>query len=117
VSQRQLFVHYRWDGFRSPVVNDELNWVKAGGAVPMKFSLSGNYGLTILPAATRGPRQRASAPLFTMSSSLGFTSRSPCGERGDRGRARCRIVWCTSPPEPLRSRPPQRPSARLSVGG
>lgn len=42
-------VNYNWAGFRSPVDNNGiLNVAKAGSAIPMKFSLSGNQGLSIL---------------------------------------------------------------------
>lgn len=41
-------VHYDWSGFRQPVDNlPSLNTVRAGSAVPVKFSLSGNQGLSI----------------------------------------------------------------------
>jgi hypothetical protein len=43
------FVHYAFNGFRSPVDNlPTLNTVKAGSAVPVKFSLSGDQGLGII---------------------------------------------------------------------
>ena len=45
------FVHYAFSGFFSPVDNlPTLNTVKAGSAVPMKFSLSGDQGLGIIAA-------------------------------------------------------------------
>jgi hypothetical protein len=45
------FVHYAFNGFRSPVDNlPTLNTAKAGSAVPVKFSLSGNQGLGIIPS-------------------------------------------------------------------
>jgi hypothetical protein len=40
-------VIYHWTGFFQPVDNDKLNTVKAGSAIPVKFSLSGNQGLNI----------------------------------------------------------------------
>ncbi len=44
-------VIYAWDGFRQPVDNlPALNVVKAGSAVPVKFSLGGNQGLAIMAA-------------------------------------------------------------------
>jgi hypothetical protein len=44
-------VHYLFTGFFSPISNlPVLNMVKAGSAVPVKFSLSGNKGLNILAA-------------------------------------------------------------------
>jgi len=54
------FVHYAFDGFRSPVDNlPTLNTVKAGSAVPVKFSLSGDQGLGIIdsgyPASIKAP--------------------------------------------------------------
>lgn len=44
-------VVYRWSGFAQPVDNlPTVNSVKAGSAVPVKFSLGGNYGLNIFAA-------------------------------------------------------------------
>lgn len=40
-------VRYAWAGFFRPVDNGVLNSVKAGSAVPVKFSLGGNMGLDI----------------------------------------------------------------------
>lgn len=48
-------VHYPWTGFFRPVDNlPMVNGVKAGSAVPVKFSLGGNMGLAIF--ATGYPR-------------------------------------------------------------
>jgi hypothetical protein len=43
------FVRYPFGGFQRPV--EDVNTVKAGQAVPIKFSLGGNRGLGILPSA------------------------------------------------------------------
>jgi len=44
-------VHYLFTGFFSPISNlPVLNTVKAGSAIPIKFSLSGNKGLNIFAA-------------------------------------------------------------------
>lgn len=44
-------VIYNWSGFRQPVDNmPVLNKAKAGSAIPVKFSLSGNQGLNIFAA-------------------------------------------------------------------
>lgn len=44
-------VHYPWTGFFRPVDNlPMVNGVKAGSAVPVKFSLGGNMGLAIFAA-------------------------------------------------------------------
>jgi hypothetical protein len=46
-----VVVSYDWKGFFRPVDNSPtLNVVKAGSAVPMKFSLGGNQGLAIFAA-------------------------------------------------------------------
>ena len=46
-------VQYSFTGFFSPVANPPVfNVVKAGGAVPVKFSLSGNKGLNIFAAGS-----------------------------------------------------------------
>jgi len=41
-------VIYNFSGFLSPVNGDMVNQAKAGQAVPIKFSLSGDFGLGIL---------------------------------------------------------------------
>jgi hypothetical protein len=43
-------VTYAFDGFYRPVVNEGANVMKAGAAVPIKFSLSGDQGLDIFAA-------------------------------------------------------------------
>ncbi len=43
-------VDYAWNGFFQPVDNNMLNSVKAGSAIPVKFSLNGNQGLNIFAA-------------------------------------------------------------------
>ncbi len=40
-------VVYDWSGFFRPVDNDLLNSVKAGSAIPVKFSLGGDQGLNV----------------------------------------------------------------------
>jgi hypothetical protein len=50
-SSFNVVVSYAWNGFFRPVDNlPTLNVVKAGSAVPMKFSLGGNQGLGIFAA-------------------------------------------------------------------
>jgi hypothetical protein len=47
----QVHVTYAWIGFFKPVDNlPTVNTVKAGSAVPVKFSLSGNQGMDIFQA-------------------------------------------------------------------
>ena len=54
------FVHYAFNGFRSPVDNlPTLNTVKAGSAVPVKFSLSGDQGLGIIASGYPASKQVA----------------------------------------------------------
>jgi len=44
---------YEWGGFQSPIdTGDVVNSVKAGSAVPIKFSLTGDHGLAILAAGS-----------------------------------------------------------------
>jgi Bacterial Ig-like domain/Cadherin-like domain len=46
-------VDYKFDGFRQPVdMNGVFNSAKAGQSIPMKFSLFGNKGLSILQPST-----------------------------------------------------------------
>ena len=42
---------FAWDGFFSPIENDTTNQVKAGRAIPIKFSLGGYQGLDIFAMA------------------------------------------------------------------
>jgi hypothetical protein len=44
----KVTINYNWNGFFQPVDNlPTLNLVKAGSAIPVKFSLNGNMGLNI----------------------------------------------------------------------
>jgi hypothetical protein len=69
-----------WEGFYPPVEAEPiLNAVKAGSAVPLKFSLGGNYGLNVID--TGGP---ASQPLecATMDPSGELQPVQPAGRSG-----------------------------------
>jgi len=47
----KITVKYKWSGFFQPVdMEGVLNQVKAGSAIPVKFSLGGNMGLNIFAA-------------------------------------------------------------------
>jgi hypothetical protein len=51
-------VVYNWHGFFAPVDNlPTINVSKAGSAIPVKFSLSGNQGLNIFAAGSPSSRQ------------------------------------------------------------
>jgi hypothetical protein len=43
-------VIYRWSGFFQPVDNAAMNVAKSGSTIPVKFSLGGNQGLSVLLA-------------------------------------------------------------------
>lgn len=43
-------VIYNWTGFFQPIDNNMLNTAKGGSGIPVKFSLSGNQGLSIFAA-------------------------------------------------------------------
>lgn len=43
-------IPYEFDGFFRPVRNEALNKAKAGSSLPIKFSLSGDFGLDIFGA-------------------------------------------------------------------
>ena len=59
-------VVYDFDGFYRPVdMNSSSNSVKAGSAVPIKFSLDGDQGLDILAAGLRRSRSRHARPALT----------------------------------------------------
>jgi HYR domain len=49
-------VNYAWTGFFEPIANNAVNSVKAGSAVPVKFSLGSNQGMNILSATTPNPK-------------------------------------------------------------
>jgi hypothetical protein len=63
-------VNFDWTGFFQPVDNlPTVNTVKAGSAIPVKFSLGGNRGLAIFAAGFPGSRQvscSAAAPNDTV---------------------------------------------------
>jgi hypothetical protein len=46
----KVIVSYNFNGFFQPVDNYAINTVKAGSAIPVKFSLGGNQGLNIFAA-------------------------------------------------------------------
>lgn len=54
-------VIYKWTGFFQPIDNKDasgayiLNKAKAGGTIPVKFSLGGDQGLNILASVTAPP--------------------------------------------------------------
>jgi hypothetical protein len=54
-----VVVGYGFNGFFQPVDKDKLNIVKAGSAIPVKFSLGGNQGLAIF--ATGSPASIATS--------------------------------------------------------
>lgn len=45
-------VAYQWTGFLKPIDNETTNVVKAGGAVPVTFSLAGDQGLGAVSSTT-----------------------------------------------------------------
>lgn len=51
-------VRYGFSEFLEPIDNDEINYAKAGGAIPIKFSLGGDRGLSIF-----APGYPASVPI------------------------------------------------------
>ena len=53
--KEQLGQVYEWDGFFPPIDNVESNVVKAGRAIPVKFSLNGNQGLNIFESGYPKP--------------------------------------------------------------
>jgi hypothetical protein len=57
-SSFKVNVTYRWAGFFQPINNTALNTVKAGSAIPVKFSLGGNMGMNVI--ASGYPRAVAS---------------------------------------------------------
>ena len=60
--QRTYLVNYLFKGFFAPVDNlPTLNVAKAGSAIPVKFSLTGNQGL-VTAALKGGTRAAVSAP-------------------------------------------------------
>jgi hypothetical protein len=64
---------FAFSGFLAPVSNAGLNAVKAGSAVPLKFSLGGNYGLSVFQAGYPKVTQikcDTSAPTSTLDSTV-----------------------------------------------
>jgi hypothetical protein len=68
-SSFKVIVSYNWTGFFSPVDNlPVVNVVKAGQAIPVKFSLGGNMGLSIFAAGY--PTSGATACSVTVSDAI-----------------------------------------------
>jgi len=65
-------VVYPFGGFAAPIANGTLNDLRAGDAVPLKFSLGADYGLDVVTAATQQPIDCATrAPLGAATSAGG----------------------------------------------
>jgi hypothetical protein len=97
--QRQYAVDFSFNGFFEPVNNlPTLNVVKAGSAIPVRFSLGGNQGLDIFYDSTYPASQQiscsSSAPVDTIETTVtaGGSSLSY-----DAGTGRYSYVWKTSP--------------------
>jgi hypothetical protein len=92
--------HVVWPfaGFFSPVNMDKVNIVKAGSAVPVKFSLGGNRGLEIL-AAGAPTSQRVNpdgtAQVDWVEETIDNPGNSPALSY-DAGTQRYQLVWKTS---------------------
>ena len=92
-------VHYQFSGFFSPVDNlPTVNATNAGSAVPVKFSLSGNYGLNIF--ASGYPKSQAIA-CDTASPVDPIEETVTAGSSGlsyDAGADQYNYVWKTAKP-------------------
>ena len=96
--QRTYFVQYPFKGFFAPVDNEPtLNVAKAGSAIPVKFSLTGNQGLDIFFDATYPKSQTiacdASAPADGIESTVTAGSSSLSY---DAGSDQYVYVWKTN---------------------
>jgi hypothetical protein len=65
--------NYHFGGFLAPVSGTDVNTVKAGSGVPVKFSLGGSFGLGILAAGSPTSNQVA-CPINNGTSSIDQTS-------------------------------------------
>lgn len=62
-------VGYRFGGFQQPVSSTDVNIVKAGSGVPIKFSLGGPFGLNVLAAGSPNSKQvvcQSNTPISTV---------------------------------------------------
>ena len=76
-------VNYAWRGVFQPVDNQPmLNSVKAGSAIPVKFSLGGNQGLSIIasgyPASKVVACDAAPADAIEVTSTAGSSRSQRC---------------------------------------
>ena len=87
---------YRFSGFRSPVDTGAVNVAKAGSAIPVKFSLSGNAGLGIF--ADDSPSSRAIACASGLPTDLieETTVANGSGLSYESGGDQYNYVWKTS---------------------
>src|SRR5205085_378104 len=89
-------VLYNFTGFLSPVANlPTINQVNAGRAIPMKFSLSGNKGLGILPAGSPDSQQIACDSGAPLSDLQDTTTAGSSSLSYDSGSDQYNYVWKT----------------------
>ncbi|MFL6209387.1 MAG: PxKF domain-containing protein [Pyrinomonadaceae bacterium] len=89
-------VFYNFTGFFSPVANlPTVNLVTAGQAIPMKFSLSGNKGLSIFPAGSPDSQQIACDSGATLSELQDTVSAGNSSLSYDAGSDKYNYVWKT----------------------
>jgi hypothetical protein len=89
-------VNYRFAGFRAPVDNGGIfNSVKAGQSVPMKFSLSGNQGLSIIETGFPKVAAVACPNSATMVDQIEETTTANSGLTYDATADQYNYVWKT----------------------
>jgi hypothetical protein len=93
----KVTVRYIFTGFFAPVINlPTLNVVNAGRAIPVKFSLSGNKGLSILPADSP---QSGLIPCDASAPAVDLTDTTTAGSSSlsyDAGSDQYNYVWATN---------------------
>lgn len=89
-------VNYRFAGFRAPVDNGGIfNSVKAGQSVPMKFSLSGNQGLSIIETGSPKVAAVTCPNSATMVDQIEETTTANSGLTYDATADQYNYVWKT----------------------
>ncbi len=90
------FLLYPFGGFRSPIAAPPtLNALKAGAAVPVKFSLGGNQGLAILAPGYPQSQQIDCSTLVPQGSPAATTAAGASGLRYDATSGQYIYTWKT----------------------
>jgi subtilisin family serine protease len=95
VSQYFTVTGYSWNGFFQPIDNGIYNRVKAGQAIPIKFSLNGNQSMNIFMAGSPSSQSAACAGGAAVDDIEEVDTAGASGLTYDPGTDQYHYVWKT----------------------